>query len=705
MVETIIIDSDAGLAEAAAYFVGAKLISLDTETSPKDVAKKIIKSKREVPNPSYRPAPDGSNVGADMIVETFEEEVFDDDINKVRGLDPFQNRLRLFQISDGKRTYVVKCDDIDLTRLRVFQPIFDQATVVGANLVFDMKQLLYHTGVQIPHRWDLSVIEQALTAGLHSGNSWFAASSLKSILKRYCDIDISKEVRQTFGMGGPITQEQIEYAAGDVHYLLEAYEKQRAQIEENNMQSAADLENNALFGIVQMELAGMPISVEKWKKIAEDAETRRRNLYDGMQELFLPKHYVDLLGECAKSTKVVDPNSHLDLRRSLQRLGLVITDTRDQTLKGTKLGLPELVDKAKKPVRGTDPRILKRNKKLIANQDQISAALDAILDYRDAEKQRSTYGYEWLRWVNPVTSRVHTSIRPYGAETGRNSSANPNLQNVPVRDHPEYRDAFCLDEYPDLSEHLLIVSDWAGCELRVIAYLSQDPTMLQAFNSVPEKDLHILAASIIFRRDYDELFDLVQRGDKEAKKLRAIAKNINFGIAYGIGPRKVSEQVEIPFEQAKEALNGWRRAFPVANDYLNSLSKLAWENQVLYGITNHRRFFVRPDPNLPDEEYRMQKGGLEREARNWLIQNANGAMIKAAERLIPERIAPYNAKLLLVVHDETISTAHEMVAEDVSSIILETMIEIGNSFLKEDASHQAVKMGAEIHLARHWIKG
>jgi len=123
-------------------------------------------------------------------------------------------------------------------------------------------------------------------------------------------------------------------------------------------------------------------------------------------------------------------------------------------------------------------------------------------------------------------------------------------------------------------------------------------------------------------------------------------------------------------------------------------SRLAWEQGVLYGIIGHRLYFLRPDPNLPREDYNKQKAALERTARNFPEQGANSVMTKYATHLLVPRLRPYGAVLCHVVHDEIASICHEAVAEDVAVILKTTMIEAGNFFLKETDERRAVRMNA-----------
>ena len=667
-----------------AAWPGEGILGLDVETSPLEVAMKSVTQTRPLtPEEEPEPNPEWDALADDNTPKVFVKEevtVFDDDENKRRALDAYRNRLRMLQLSDGVTTFVVLCDELEEEGsqrwrcLKVLQPLLDRNLLVGSNITFDCMQLQHHAGLRLQNLWDLSIVERALTAGKYATNGeWYKAASLSGVAQKYLEVELSKEVRNSFGCGLPITQEQIDYGAGDVLHLVMLYVLQKSVVDREGAADAVDIEMGAIQAVVDMQLQGMYVSREKWTEIADTALINKRQKYDELQYLLLPDSYKQLMGESARLCKVFDPNSSPDTIKAYKRIGVHL---------GAK-------DRQGKVVAESAEERYVKAAIVSATNEQQKEALRTLQLYKEYAKQYSTYGPEWLRHIHPVTGRVHQSLDQYGAETGRYTSSKPNLQNIPVRDHPEYREAFAV---PADSELAIVGADFAGCEMRCLAYLSQDPALMSAYNNDPERDIHVFAAALIYSKDYDEISQKVAEGEKSAKKLRRTAKNLNFGIAYGIGYNKLSEDSGITVAEAKVALEGWRNAFPKASAFLTEQSRLAWEQGVLYGIIGHRLYFLRPDPNLPREDYNKQKAALERTARNFPEQGANSVMTKYATHLLVPRLRPYGAVLCHVVHDEIASICHEAVAEDVAVILKTTMIEAGNFFLKETDERRAVRM-------------
>jgi len=635
-------------------FSDAKVLSWDTETSPREVASTVV---------------DG--------VVTYTKE--DDEHNKRHGLDPYLNCLRLVQISDGADTAIILCDDVPVVSLKCLQPLLDNALTVGVNLAFDSKMLLHHCDLQMKEMWDLGVGELLLTAGQFDGSEWFHVSSLKSLMHSYLGKEVDKDIREEFGRGLPITPEQLQYADGDVVDLPRIYEMQLENIKRHKLLTAANVEMTAINGDVEMELTGIHVDPEKWLALAADATKRKMELYDSIQMMLLPQHYKDLFGEYAALCRVVDPNSPKDLPKALRRVGLHIANTKEQTIQDT--------------INNTD-------------NPEHAVILESILDYREASKQETTYGEEWLRkYVNPVTKKVHTHYRGIGAVTLRSSSSEPNMQQIPSRgdNGAKYRRCFVV---PEGSELAFVIADYSAAELRILAWCSQDPNMMAAFNSDEGKDIHSLTACLMFEYDYDEFLERLEGGDQVAKDQRGIGKVINFGTAYGMGVGKGAAQTKLPYNVFKDHLQRWREvAYPVAWKWLCEVGGNAKANLEVRGIAGHRRYFQKPNPNeLSREDYKWALGRIERSGKNFPVQNGNAVWLKQTKALLPSRLHEYGARLCHQVHDEIVSVCHEMVAEEVAEVVKSTMEEAGQMWVGDKGHRKAVKVSAEVHVATDWSK-
>ena len=268
----------------------------------------------------------------------------------------------------------------------------------------------------------------------------------------------------------------------------------------------------------------------------------------------------------------------------------------------------------------------------------IHPVVDGILEYRQVSKLKSTYVDALPDMVNPATGRVHTSYNQTGSATGRISSSDPNLQNIPIRTElgRQVRRAFVADGAPDWQ---LFSADYSQIELRVLAHLSQDPGLLEAFRR--GEDIHASTASLMFEVPINEV-------DSE---MRRIAKVLNFGVIYGLSPHGISQQTGFTREQGREFIDTYFAKYPGINEYLETVKSQARADQYVETALGRRRYL--PEINSPNFNTR---GGAERMAINMPIQGTAAdimklAMVRVQRRLDAEEM---QTKMLLQVHDELV---------------------------------------------------
>ena len=283
------------------------------------------------------------------------------------------------------------------------------------------------------------------------------------------------------------------------------------------------------------------------------------------------------------------------------------------------------------------------------------AIIDPIIEYRTLAKLKSTY-IDGLTPLVTKEGRLHTTINQIGAVTGRFSSTAPNLQNIPIRtsDGVKLRKAFVASD----DNHILVDADYSQIELRILAHISGDENMLDAFNS--GDDIH--------RRTAAQVFDVAE--SEVTKSMRSSAKAVNFGIVYGISDFGLSRQLDIPRSQAAEFIEKYFETFPRVKDFMNDSVEFGRENgyvQTLYG----RRIYL---PQLRSSNYN-QRTGAERVAMNAPIQGSAADIMKLA------MIAVYNglleegleSKLILQVHDELIIDALKSESDKVKRLVKKRM--------------------------------
>jgi DNA polymerase I len=313
----------------------------------------------------------------------------------------------------------------------------------------------------------------------------------------------------------------------------------------------------------------------------------------------------------------------------------------------------------------------------LANQHAIC---DDILTFRELTKLKSTYVDALPLLINPKTGRVHTSYAQAVAVTGRLSSNNPNLQNIPIRTDKgrEIRKAFV----PRDEDHVLVSADYSQIELRIVAAISGDVNMCEAFTT--GKDIHTATAAKVFN---------VAEADV-TKEMRYKAKSVNFGIIYGQGAFGLAENLGIPRAEAKEIIDNYKTQFPNIQQYMNNSINFAKEKGYVETLMGRKRWLR--DINSANFTVR---GFAERNAINSPIQGTAADMIKLAMIKIDRelRSGNFKSKMLLQVHDELVFDVHKEELEKIKPLILncmQTAMVLPNS----------VPTDAELGFGNNWLE-
>ena len=300
-----------------------------------------------------------------------------------------------------------------------------------------------------------------------------------------------------------------------------------------------------------------------------------------------------------------------------------------------------------------------------------------ILEHRGLKKLLSTYVDALPQLINPHTGRIHTSFNQAVTATGRLSSSNPNLQNIPVRDDEgkEIRKAFIPDE-----ECEFFSADYSQIELRIMAHLSEDPNMIEAF--IEGHDIHAATAAKIYKLPLEEV----------TSDMRRKAKTANFGIIYGISVFGLAERMGVSRQEAKELIDGYFETYPGVKAYMDRIIEVAREQGYVETIFQRKRFL--PDINSRNATTR---GYAERNAINAPIQGSAADIIKVAMARIYQRFQAYNlkAKMILQVHDELNFSVPKSEKELVQKIVIEEM---------EHAYPMRVPLRADCGWGKNWLE-
>lgn len=354
----------------------------------------------------------------------------------------------------------------------------------------------------------------------------------------------------------------------------------------------------------------------------------------------------------AVETDVYDILGHeFNLNSSQQLSGVLFNELRLPPSKKTKTGY------------STDASSLESLKHILNTKDSETVdpraigILDQILEYRQLAKVKSTYVDSLPTLVNPHTKRIHTRYNQTGSSTGRLSSNDPNVQNIPVRTDlgRRVRQAFIAKNAP---ENILLAVDYSQIELRVLAHISQDAGLLDAFHK--GEDIHSSTASAIYGIQVDSV----------TSDMRRIAKIMNFGVLYGLSAYGISRQTNLGPREGTEFINTYFGKYPRIQNYIESVKTKAYESGYVETLMGRRRYI----PELTSSN-RIIKASGERMAVNMPIQGTAADIIKIAMIRIQERIDALSLRTMMIiqVHDELIFEVPNTELDEMKSIVNELM--------------------------------
>ncbi len=304
--------------------------------------------------------------------------------------------------------------------------------------------------------------------------------------------------------------------------------------------------------------------------------------------------------------------------------------------------------------------------------------IDKILEFRSLKKLLSTYVEALPLLVNSKTGKIHTSFNQAVASTGRLSSNNPNLQNIPIRDEKgrEIRKAFV----PSTDDYLILSADYSQIELRLMAHMSKDPSLLEAFHQ--GEDIHTATAAKIFKIPLAEV----------TREQRSRAKTANFGMIYGISSFGLSQRLSISRTDAKELIDGYFNTYKGVKEYMENCIKNARDKGWVSTIFERKRYLTDIKSNNA-----TVRGLAERNAINAPIQGSAADVIKLAMIKIHQDLSDknLNSKMIIQVHDELVLEVYKPEIEQVKEIVKRSMTEV---------SKLSVPLEVEIGIGNNWLE-
>jgi DNA polymerase-1 len=519
------------------------------------------------------------------------------------GLDVWSNELvgLSFSFEKGEAYYVPVDKDRKKAEevVKRFEKVLTDSAVlkVGQNLKYDYLMLKrYGVEMQGPF-FDTMVAHHLVQPGLKHNMDFLAETYL-----HYTPVSITEligEKGKKQGSMRDIDNETVtEYAGEDADITLQLKEPLWKELEELKMVSLfEDVEMPLLKVLAEMEYMGVVLDTDALADFAKKLQSRIESLEK------------EIIEDAGMEFNVGSP----------RQVGEVLFD---------KLNIDSKGKKTKSGQYSTNEETLQKLK-------DKHPIVEKILEFRGLKKLLNTYVEALPKLVNKDTGRLHTSFNQAVVVTGRLSSSNPNLQNIPIReeDGREMRKAFVVAD----CDHLFLSADYSQVELRLMAHLSEDENLLEAFNR--GEDIHAATAAKIFKVSADEV-----TGDMRRK-----AKTANFGIIYGISAFGLSERLNIPRGEAKSIIDGYFESFPAVKEYMDRVIAKAREKDYVETMFGRRRY-------LPDINSRngVVRGVAERNAINAPIQGAAADIIKMAMVGVERAFKKENLKsrMVLQVHDE-----------------------------------------------------
>ncbi|MDG2074463.1 MAG: DNA polymerase I, partial [Polaribacter sp.] len=548
-----------------------------------------------------------------------------------------------FSFEIGKGYYVSFPENQSATKaiLEEFIPFFESdIQKIGHNLKYDIKVL---SNYEIPVKgklFDTMIAHYLINPDMRHNMDILAETYLNYQPVSITEL-IGKKGKNQLSMRVVPIEEQTEYAVEDADITLQLKEHFTKELSEGNLTKLFNEVELPLVAVLSaMEIEGINLNTDFLKELSvaltDDIARLEKGIYEQAGEEF----------------NIASP----------KQLGIVLFENM------------KLVDKPKKTKTGqykTSEDILS----FLAKDHQI---IRDIQEYRQYKKLQSTYVDALPNEINPKTNRIHTVYAQAVAATGRLSSNNPNLQNIPIRTERgrEVRKAFI----PRDENYVLLAADYSQIELRIIAALSEEETMINAFKN--GEDIHASTAAKVFNVSIDEV----------TREQRSNAKTVNFGIIYGVSAFGLSNQTDLSRGEANELIDTYYETYPKLKAYMTSQVDFAREHGYVETVLNRRRYLK--DINSQNA---IVRSGAERNAVNAPIQGSAAEIIKLAMINIYNRFEKENfkSKMLLQVHDELVFDTHKEELEIIKPIIKQEM---------ENAFKMTVPLDVEIDLGNNWLE-
>ncbi len=525
--------------------------------------------------------------------------------------------------------------------LQVFERYIKGKTIIGHNLKYDLEVIEYQ-GLKIENQVFDTMIASFILDPTNDGNS------LDKCMDREFDYTM-QAISELIGKGknqksfALVSLEDASfYAAEDAWATLKLFKLYKDKVENNGLSHLfSKIEIPLIFAIKRMEMNGAYIDKDFLKDLSDQVNDKINKL---VSEIYNIAGY------------------QFNLNSTQQLAKLLFEEMEIPPVKKTKTGY------------STDASVLE----ILAEDYEV---VRLMLDYRQLAKLESTYISALPKLINERTKRLHSNFNQIGASTGRLSSTNPNLQNIPIRTEmgSKIRQAFV----PQDKDSLILAADYSQIELRLLAIFSGDSALIETFNN--NGDIHRSTAGLIYNKDPEDI----------TSEERRSAKTINFGIIYGMGAQKLSKELNISQKEAKDFISHYFETFPTIKNFMNNMVKKAKTYGYCETISGRKLFL----PGIKSTNKRIVSES-ERVAVNMPIQGSAADVIKIAMTNLHNRIKDNpQIKMIIQVHDELVFEVKKAALEEMKAIIKEEM----ESALPQEYS-KIVKLSVDIGVGDNWLQ-
>ena len=562
--------------------------------------------------------------------------------DRIVGLSLATKAHEAWYVPFGHNADVRPRNDIEAEYASILRPIFENENIakVGQNMKFDIL-FLRALGIEVKGaKWDTMLMHYLLDAESRHG--------MDALAERYLNYSpisietlIGKGAKQlTMDMVG--VERVAEYAAEDADITLQLYDVLRPMLEKE-----ASLAK--LYHEIEEPMIGVLADME-WEGVTIDSDALRN------YSLVLSQK----LSAIEAEIREISGEAEININSSRQLGEMLFAKMR-------------ITDKPK----------MTKTKQFCTDEEYLQSfagehkVVDLILEYRGLKKLLSTYVDSLPQLVNPVTGHIHTSYNQAVTATGRLSSANPNLQNIPVREDVgrPIRAAFV----PSDERHELLSADYSQVELRLMAHLSGDENLCEAFRE--GKDIHSATAARIYKKSLEEV----------TSEERRRAKTANFGIIYGISAFGLSQRLRIPRAEAKQLIEGYFESYPKVKEYMDNVVADARDKGYVETLFGRRRYLADIDSRNANARALAERNAINAPIQGTAADIMKMAMVNVARRFKAEGI---RSRITMQVHDEIVVDLLRSEREKVEQIVREEM---------EGAAKLSIPLTAECGVGENWL--